>query len=193
VAVFLDLRRQGAAARHVAVAVDQADALFEQGLRQAIPFDCRVAGGELFAQQLAVLDVKQRADQNVGNILKAAIPPLRVFRLVQRLAVTAGQAEAGLVFFVIRQKQAKVGRLRHLAADPGLAVDPPAGLVEPHQIIRQLAVAETHVVRALAGVADAVGWPRPDLPSHFLRGFGEIFCFQGRRQQFPDEQSDQAG
>jgi hypothetical protein len=74
-AVFLDLRRQGAAAGDVAIAVDQADAFFQQGLRQPVPFNCRVAGGELLGQEFAIFDVEQGVDQDFRNRFEVVIDP----------------------------------------------------------------------------------------------------------------------
>ena len=74
-AVFLDLRRQGAAAGNVAVAVDQADAFFQQGLRQPVPFHRRITGGKLLGQQFAVFDVEQGVDQNFGDSLELVVDP----------------------------------------------------------------------------------------------------------------------
>ncbi len=59
VAVFLDLRRERAAAGSLVVRVQLVDDLVERRLGEAVPFDRRIVGGILVRRQFAVFDEQQ--------------------------------------------------------------------------------------------------------------------------------------
>ncbi len=61
--------------------------------------------------------------------------------VVSSSVIAVEEVQSRIVFFVIRQKQAKIVDAFHLDADFGLLVNLPAGFVETSQIRWQLGVA----------------------------------------------------
>ena len=103
-AIFFDLRRQGATAGYIAVAVEDADAFFQYGLAESIPFHCRVARREILAHEFAIFDIQKRLHEHGRNLFVARINSRRRLVLIQRRARCVEQGDAALIFFAVGQK-----------------------------------------------------------------------------------------
>src|SRR4029077_18782168 len=73
VAIFLDLRGQGAGTAALEVTVEHTTHASGGGQRKAAPFDGGIAIGILQVQKIAILDEPKRIDQNGRNLLEALV------------------------------------------------------------------------------------------------------------------------
>ena len=104
-AIFLQLRGQGAAAGRLAGQGQVLGDLAVGGLGKAWPVHCRVVTWVLGIQQVAVFDEQQAVDHHGRDRCKVRVQVLGVVVLVQRVAAAVGDRQAGLDFLDIGREQ----------------------------------------------------------------------------------------
>jgi hypothetical protein len=181
-AVFLDLGRQGAAAGDAAFAAqaDAAQGLVEHRLREAVPFDRRIAVRVGRVEQLAVLDEQQALHQQRRRVVELVIEALGEARREQRLRAAVEDLEADLGLLVVGGIQAAVGHLHHLGRDAGLGVDMVAARLQLLQVVGQVGIAEAGIVGARGREADRGARPLLHAEAQIVGHVGEDLRLQAR-------------
>ncbi|MDT4817330.1 hypothetical protein FQZ97_504050 [compost metagenome] len=164
VAVLLDLRRQGAAARGMAVETDHLANVGDGRLGEAAPVDGRVVVGGAVVQQVAVLDEQQALHDQRGDAVEAGVELLRIAEVVDRQAPAVVDVHAGLGFFRIGREEAVAAVLHERLGEAHLAQGDEITLVQALQEGRQLLVAQTAVVGPLLRIDHLAGRPLGELP-----------------------------
>ena len=193
-AVFFDLRGQGAAAT-TAVAAEQVQRLVEDGLAQAVPFHGRVTLGRTRVEQFAVFDEQQALHQRGRRVGKAVEHALGIAGREQGRGAAIEDGQSGAVFLVIRGKDAPVDQLHHLRRHARLRRDGIVARIQLGDEVRQAGIAEALIVWAVLRIADGArrrgAWL--DLERQLAVQTREKLGLQGRGTHFAHDEPRHAG
>ena len=160
---LLELRGQRAGADDFLLAPERLQRLLPHGHAKTFPVDHGIHGRARGIEQLAVLDVEQRARDQLGNRGEIGVDVARVARLLHHRAVQVEQPEARLALLGVDIEEVPGGEFAHAARGHGLALDGKARLLQPGCQFRQGGVTEADVVGATIGAQRRARRPRPEL------------------------------
>jgi hypothetical protein len=159
-AVFLQLRGQGAATGRLSGQREHLGHLRPGRLGKARPIHGRVEQGLLVFEQAAILDEQQAVHHHRRDLGEFGIELLWVAIQIQGVAPAIGDHQSGLGLFLVGHEQvmARVAHQRRRKA--GLLLHDVVALEQPRKEIAQRAVPQALVERAIARIDDRLAWPR---------------------------------
>ena len=183
-AVFLDLRGQSGAARHVAGGVHGLNRFFHHRFGQAIPFHGGVALRMIGVEQLTVFDEQQGVGDDRRDGVEVRIGISREPRFVDRLVAAIEQGKAGDRFLLVGQVQPVVEDVGHVWRDARLGGDLESFRLQSAHVSRQVRIAIADVVGAEFRYAQGRIFAGLGLERQALAVSGEQHGLEGRGDQF---------
>ena len=156
VTVLFQLRGQGAAARRLPWQVQLARHLRPGGLGKSRPVYRRVGLGRLRVEQLTVFDKQQAMHHQRWHVAELRIQLCRVVELIQRRGAAIGDAQPGLDFFCVGNKQTVTAVVHQRRGEACLGLDHVITLEKARQEVAQGAVAQALIEGPCAGVQDRI-------------------------------------
>jgi len=152
VAVLLQLRRQGTAARRLPWQVQLTGDLRPGSLGKARPVHGGVRLGRVRVEQLAVFNEQQAVDHQRWHLVEVLIQLRRIVELIKRRGAAVGDGQSGLQLFGIGNEQAMAAVVHQRVGKARLGFDQIVALEQARQELTQGAVAQAPIERTVAGV-----------------------------------------